>query len=424
MTVRTADPGKPAGPPNPAPNPAPGPRRAADDPLLSADLAEAEQSPVLSNLGRILAGNDFAWSLELVGEDQAGKLATLNGDLRRHAAPAGAGKRIASGISYLAAESAIAWVKACQDPYYPVMRRSIESFEGRWSSIRSQLAPQPYHYVSLGPGDGEKDAVILRDLRRDNSRLCYVPVDSSDEMLRRATNSLTGQLKLSRSRALPIRLDFSTVENLTELRSRLDQLFGSEPVLFSLIGNTVANFENDVDLLARIASTLLRAPDRMVVEVATTPQLNQALAAEASAEYANSRTFREFVTSSLAHYTNLRIDMDSVLFEGTVEGDRALLIKIIYENRTGQELRITLPDRTDVPFPPGDTIRLYTTRKYSAGGVASLLADSGVDKLYGTHRDFTRSDGGTPFGMELAVVAARAGDPAPDRTVAADVWSR
>jgi hypothetical protein len=39
-----------------------------------------DRSPVLNGLEALLRETDFAWPLDLIGEDQAGKLATLTGD--------------------------------------------------------------------------------------------------------------------------------------------------------------------------------------------------------------------------------------------------------------------------------------------------------------------------------------------------------
>lgn len=325
---------------------------------------EGDRSPVLSGLEALPWETDFPWSLILVGEDQAGKLATLTGDLRRGVSTTGGGKRITSGFSYLGTEPAIAWANACRDRLYPVMKQSIESFGLRWRSIRESLGGKPYHYVSLGPGDGQKDAVILRDLRRDNALLCYVAVDMSTEMLRLGVPALIRELKLSCRRVLSVQLDFSSQGNVAELRRVLNVLFDEEAILFSLLGNTMTNFDNDTELLRMFAEQLLRPQDRFVLEVATTRQLDDTLAQEAAEECGRSRTFREFITSALMHYTDLRIDMDSVLFQGSVEEERAFLIKVVYQNRTGRDIRITLPDRTDVSFPRQDTVLLGVSRKY------------------------------------------------------------
>jgi L-histidine N-alpha-methyltransferase len=389
--------------------------------MESIDL---NHSPLIKGLETMLQETEFAWSVGLIGEDQAGKLATLTGDLRRRVSQDGDGKRITSGFSYLGAEPAIAWTTACRDPFYPVMKQSIESFDRRWRGIRPSLGGRPYHYVSLGPGDCQKDAVVLRDLRPDNADLCYVAVDMSTEMLRLGVQGLIRQLKLSRSRILPVQLDFSSPENVAELRRLLHGVFGDEPILFSLLGNTLANFESDTELLHMFAQRLLRPQDRFMLEVATTRLLDEAVAQEAADEYARSRTFREFVTSALMHYTDLHIDMDSVLFQGHTEAERAALIKIIYQNQTGQEIRITLPDRTTVSFPPQDTIRLLLSRKYTRAGLDALLVGSGMHTCDSSHFDFVGARDGVRFGMDLLMLAAGQPGVLSTSTAMTDIWRR
>ena len=212
--------------------------------MIGPAQSGGDRSRVLNGLEALLRETHFAWSLDLIGEDQAGKLATLTGDLRRGVSTTGDGKRITSGFSYLGTEPAIAWANACRDRLYPVMKQSIDSFDRRWHGIREILGDEPYHYVSLGPGDGQKDEVILKDLGRDNPQLCYVAVDMSTEMLRLGVPALIRELQLS-SRVLSVQLDFSSKDNVAELRHLLDVLFGKEAVLFSLLGNTMTNFEND-----------------------------------------------------------------------------------------------------------------------------------------------------------------------------------
>jgi L-histidine N-alpha-methyltransferase len=383
-----------------------------------------DRSPLIDGLGTMLQKADFAWSLSLIGEDQGPKLATLTADLRRRFSNTGAGKRITSGFLYLGAEPALAWANACRDHQHPMMKQSIESFDQRWSSIRSALEKKPYHYVSLGPGDGQKDAVIIRDLRRDNAKLSYVAVDMSTEMLRLGANTLTRQLKLPRSRILSVQLDFSSPNNVVELKHLLDGLFNEEAILFSLLGNTVANFEDDTELLRMLAEQLLRTQDKFILEVATTQRLNDALAQGAAEEYEHSRTFCEFATSALMHSTDLQIDMDSLLFEGRVEGERALLMNIIYHNKTGRDIRMTLPDRTSVRFPNEDTIHLCISRKYARHYLDSLLAKSGVHEAAGSHLYFDSTHHNDQFGMDLLLLTLAPKTAPPVQSIAERIWEK
>jgi uncharacterized SAM-dependent methyltransferase len=394
---------------------------AVPDPA-DAPAGPAEPASVMTAVEAALTETEFAWSLSLIGEGQARKLATLAADLRRPCSPTGDGKRIASGFSYLGAEEAIAWKRACQDPLYSVMQESIVSFGRRWSRVRSTLTDRAYHYVSLGPGDGQKDGIILQDLAGPDPGRCYVAVDMSAEMLRLGVHDLMPQLGLSRSRTLPVQLDFSAPDNVAELCRLLHRLLGEQPIVFSLLGNTLANFDDDAGLLRMLGGRLLRPQDRLVLELATTPVLDRELAQEAAEEYGRSRGFREFVTTALMHHTDLKIDMESVLFHGDVENDRALLVKMIYQNRTGSDLRMMLPDRTDVSFPQQDTVRLYVTRKYARSRLGDLLADAGLHALGSTQSDLSPSRTGVRFGIDLLVLTAAGYRPGADSTVAEDIW--
>jgi L-histidine N-alpha-methyltransferase len=360
----------------------------------------ANDRPLVGKLQQAIEESDFAWSLVLIGEDQSHKLAALSDDLRGKPSNTGDGKQITSGFAYWGIAPTVAWAHACNDPFYPVMQQSIESFSGRWKRVRSKLDGIPYHYVSLGVGTGQKDQQMLRLGRRE---------------------SLRG-LSLPRQQVLPVQLDFAIHANLAELSALLHKLVGDEPILYSLLGNTMANFENDVELLGTL-TTLLRPQDRFLLEVATTDDLSDELAADAAEEYHRSRAYQEFVTSALMHYTDLTISMESVLYRGSVEGDRALQVKVIYQNRTGGDLRFMLPDRTRVAFPDRDTIRLYLTRKYARRGVDGMLAALGMQKLHGTHSGFAAHRSTRTFGMDLLLFSASGEVPAQRATKADEIWS-
>jgi hypothetical protein len=315
-------------------------------------------------------------------------------------------------------------MQACNDPFYPVMQQSIESFSQRWRRVRGKLDGAAFHYVSLGIGTGHKDRYILPDLRAIKPEMLYVPVDMSADMLRLGMRESLRGVRLPRRQVIPVQLDFAIEENLTELRGLLASLVGDEPILYSLLGNTMANFEDDMVLLGRL-TRLLRPQDRFLLEVATTDELGEEQAAEAAEEYHRSRAYQEFVTSALLHYTDLTINLDSVLYRGAVEGDRALRVKVIYQNQTGGDVRFVLPDRTKEVFPDRDTIRLYLTRKYARRGLDAMLATLGMRKLQGTHSGFAAHRSPRAFGMDLLLFSASATGPVPDQRAsrADEIWN-
>jgi L-histidine N-alpha-methyltransferase len=118
---------------------------------------------------------------------------------------------------------------------------------------------------------------------------------------------------------------------------------GQEPILWGLLGNTIANFENDLELVERLA-TLVLPQDLFMVEVATTSVLAGDVPERVSEEYLRSRAFCEFVTSALHQHTDLPINMDNVEITGEVVDPRCVLIKTIYRH-SEDDTRVTLPDR-------------------------------------------------------------------------------
>ncbi|MEV0097385.1 L-histidine N(alpha)-methyltransferase [Streptomyces sp. NPDC050738] len=352
------------------------------------------------------------WSTLIVGEDQSDKFTQITHDLNHEPSPTGDGKRFASGSSYWGVESTMAWIQACTDLYYPVMRQSISSFQQRLAEVSDALGTQPYHYVSLGTGTGEKDNAVLRRLSRGRPPhpVRFIPVDISAEMLRHGARTALRETKVRRRDTIPVQMDFSTPRALKALRHIADRITGDTPVVYSLLGNTLANFDDDLSRLTAMATELLRPQDRFLLEVATTDRIDQRTALRAAFEYQNSPRFHEFVTSAIMHYTDLQIHNRSVEYQGEVDDERALKIKILYRNNTGQVLRPMLPNRTTFDFPDGDTIRLLTTRKYAPQPLADLITQAGLTEIahcaYEPDDDGDTSADRAHFGLRLALLKA------------------
>ena len=381
-----------------------------------------EPVPVIRKLEHALADDDFAWSLLLVGEDQTDKLATLTGDLRGPVSKTGDGKQITSGFSYWGIGPTIAWANATNDPFYLVMKAGTESFLRHWRKVKPHVARGGFHLVSLGIGTGVKDRTILEDMRRDNPDMYYVPVDMSSEMLRMGTLEPVRGARFPMAQVLPVQLDFSIADNLAELSQLLTRLIGDEPLLYTLTGNTLANFENDQELLELITE-VLRPQDRLLLEVASTTRLDAETARAAADEYHQTRAFAEFVTSALRYNTDLKIDNELVRFIGEVEDEDALLVKIVWQNTTDDDIRMGLPDHTEVLLPVGDTIRLYTTRKYSTARLKRLTEACDLTPVESIQSQFRHTRRPNPFGLELLLLAPEsAGDVT--KTLADDIWAQ
>jgi len=354
--------------------------------------------PPAGSIEEILHTTLPRWLHILIGEDQSRQLATLTNDLRGKVSTSGDGKKITSGFSYWGIGPTIAWTHACTDPFYLVMKESIETFPHRFRRMFHEIAQQKYHYVSLGIGTGQKDRQMLLTLCQAHPELLYIPIDMSSEMLIMGVPEALKGVPIDHQRVLPVQIDFSLQRNVEETRHLLEQIVGDEPLLFSLLGNTLANFEEDSTLLHTIAD-FLRPQDRLMLEVAYTDTLSVDAVQGAIEEYSRSRAFKEFVTSALLQNTNLCIDSEDISFYGSIDEDKSIQIKVLYQNKASASTRIVLPDRSEIDFPGGDTIRLYLTRKYTGHGIEALLRTCGFQLLTRELSTFSSTCSSSRFGM-------------------------
>lgn len=353
----------------------------------------------------------FSWNLQFIAEDQADKLAILNEALKNKIQSAtGNGKKIVSGFSYWGVGPTLAWESACNSNFYIVMKQSIDSFAHRWRSLLAgddnSLTRENYHYVSLGVGTGEKDSVIVNYFRQRSDLFYYFPVDMSPEMIRVGVRKVSSENReLEMRRVLPIQLDFSIRKNIKHLRRLLDNITGDEPVLFSLLGNTLANFDGDEELLTRIQRYLIRENDRFLIEVASTNRLDRLASNYARMEYESSDDYKRFVTSAILHNTDLTIDMNNVCVDTSIEEERALFIKVYYLNR-GEDIQVTLPNRTSMTLQQDDSIRLQVSRKYHDTGIETVVQNSGFEIIKNQNEFFESNtqEFNDVFGMNLLLL--------------------
>jgi L-histidine Nalpha-methyltransferase len=370
-------------------------------PSKDAVAATALDPRQLSKLESAINKAELGWFLCFVGEDQREKLADLTNDLKAPPSETGDGKQFASGFAYWGIGPTDAWKKACDDPNYRVMSQSDRYFSKSLEQIDHRLEGGSYRcYVSLGVGTGSKDYNILNSKLIDKKGY-YFPVDMSPEMLRVGIQAATKGSRPDRHQVLPVQIDFSRDENVSALQKLFEHFSEDGPILFSLLGNTLANFDPDTALLKTL-STLIRPQDKILVEVATTGSLADRAAAEAAEEYRSSKQFKQFACSALLQNTDLRLGLKNLEFQPAVEGDRALRIKVIYRNP--DEATFTLPNYEMVDFPEKDTIRLYLTRKYVAEKLGDLAGECGLAILDQKNKVFTNNRHQFKFGTSLLLL--------------------
>ena len=361
---------------------------------LNTSAADENESPTLR-----LPTLKGRWMLCFIGQKQSEILYAVFNGLRKPFSATGDGKEFSSGLAYWGIIPTWNWMAACHDPKYPVMERGLKHFERVLPDILTQLG-KPFHYASLGVGDGRVDSRLVGALPIPPRALYYFPVDFSPEMLRMGIEPVRAFAKPGRREVVPIQLDFAEREYVGELRKMVEQFVNSDPVLFGLVGNTLANFEDDSQILKTIPS-LLRPQDRLLLGVSFTDELSEELAARAAGEYRHSQPFARFLTSAVLQNTDISLDQGSLHFEGTVEPEKALFVKMFFRNKAGKNLRFRLPEGEAVQFPKDDTIRLYVSRKYLRQALCTMLKKADLEVVWSDYYTYDTVSG---FGSAIMLV--------------------
>jgi hypothetical protein len=162
------------------------------------------------------------------------------------------------------------WLNLCNDAEYEYFRDSVAFFRESISDVLEAaghgLLDSPPDYISLGPGNGKKDQIFLKKIldsqKGSNEEIYYYPFDISPMMISHAIRDIVRGLSPDVLKVKAIVGDF-----YTDLKS-------FEPVyqyrtatnLFTLLGNTLGNFENEVGFLDRMYQAMFPG-DVLFIEV-------------------------------------------------------------------------------------------------------------------------------------------------------------
>lgn len=306
-----------------------------------------------------------AWELET-----AGTLGEVMGGIR---GDDGKPRHIKEGYQYVGGFPAHLWKLATADDNYRLLSEGIKTFWKRWQKIRPHLR-EPMNYVSIGPGTGEKDRSILKHLQEvsGGAKILYVPIDLSPELLKTAVVESTREMDTDRLVVMPIQLDITREKAMRDLKAVLQELNAGTRMLVSVLGNTLANFQDDAAALRLIANLISSPTDRLLVELATATEATPESARRAKTEYEGSGSFRRFVMATLSDFTNCRLESPETVRYESNSADGVVQVTANF----------TVPKAFNVIFRDGETftlkakeeIELLTTRKYTQSALATLLA--------------------------------------------------
>ncbi len=101
-------------------------------------------------------------------------------------------RRLAERFFYWFPLSVRAWLALCSDGAYRNFVRSRSLIAQSAHDLARYTRPGPLEVLSLGSGQGDKDLLLLEALRKNGTRVSYVPVDASQALLEMACGGALG----------------------------------------------------------------------------------------------------------------------------------------------------------------------------------------------------------------------------------------
>lgn len=215
--------------------------------------------------------------------------------------------------------------------------------------------------VELGPGSGEKAAVLLRAMP---DGAVSVPVDISSTYLDAFAAEM--RTRVPGVRVVPVEADITSFT----LPSGLPR-----PLIVAFLGSTIGNFDDDSAraLLARIRS-MLEPGDRLLLGA---DQRKDARTLEAAYDDAEGVTaaFNRNVLTVLNR--ELGADFEPDEFEHVARYDETHG-RIEMHLRARRAMRVTIPGAGTFDFAAGETIRTEISMKYDRARLEAMLAATGL----------------------------------------------
>lgn len=174
--------------------------------------------------------------------------------------------------SYSVDKGTYHWLRLCEDANYQPYSDSIEFLRGNIAKVIRRIGnaaiDRSPDVISLGPGNGEKDRLFLRQLvsivkqRQNEVESFYYPVDVSGSMLMHAIRRVAFDHMLKPVlKVKAIHGDFQSLPLFNPVFQ-----FRRGPKLYLFLGNTLGNFQDEIMLLRSVTSSMSRQ-DVLILEV-------------------------------------------------------------------------------------------------------------------------------------------------------------
>lgn len=187
-------------------------------------------------------------------------------DIEKHVR---AGSVVPSRYHYSSDASAQMWLHRCSDPTYLHQRRTTEFWGGAGGrafadQVREVVGSHEFDFISLGPGDGEKDSRLLSHWISAGANLIFYPYDVSLPLTARAVQTVRNRVALNGDRrALRVKAVLADFQHVDQLREVFRHRSARNVV--SLMG-TLGNLKNEMEMLWHLRDSMDDG-DLLILEV-------------------------------------------------------------------------------------------------------------------------------------------------------------
>ena len=164
------------------------------------------------------------------------------------------------------------WLELCNDPLYDSFNSSVRFLNKYKSRIIENLGinfvKSSPDYVSLGPGNGIKDKILLGQLLTKmksyniDKPIYYYPYDINLYMLSRAVQTVASESNFKKR--IKIKATCAEFKHLSSFKPVYN--YRTEPNVFTCLGNTMGNFNNERVFLRQLKSAMFEE-DILLLEV-------------------------------------------------------------------------------------------------------------------------------------------------------------
>ncbi|HEY5046034.1 MAG TPA: L-histidine N(alpha)-methyltransferase [Solirubrobacteraceae bacterium] len=196
------------------------------------------------------------------------------------------------------------WVRLCKEGayrHYRDTRRFWRSDRGQAMAcvIRDQLGREDFDYLSLGSGNGEKDAALVSHWLKVGCDIFYYPYDISLPLVSQAHKAVYAKKHLGGGERLRIKTvlaDFNHLGAVSEVFT-----YRTSPNVIALLGNSLGNIADEISFLERLKEHM-SSEDLLVLEV-------RLKSSEELRELASVQAMK-FDFGPLEHYLGMSFDMN------------------------------------------------------------------------------------------------------------------